>query len=474
MQELKQAIQDQSQTLKQSTQNTGQFPEIPKRSNRIIIVCAAVLFVLLITAGIGAGIYLILKTKEEAPSEPDEVQDLVQDPYEGWKLYENEDYGFSFQYPSYWELTDTLDECDEDEEYWMCGLIVVEKDNYVWRLEIDPVYTGGGWGYLFDAVFPPSVSEESTVSPAGYDSDMVTYYYSSSEAKSYYEEGGLNWDFGDNAWGNSVLFRKADESTGIDIAIPGFGPGDAYDDISGSYFSIIYTYNSQEDDYSDLPQKGDDKLKGMLEIMDKITNSFELKAEENAEDAPTVESQGVEGWKTYTSPVYGYTVNYPSDWELNESEEIVCPGQEGEGGCYPRSKGATVEIRKRGSGNKLQIEYPVGFASYAFDKDKNYEEEKMTFWGQSNKKGFVYCDLKASPVDCIKEKYSEVAITFYHDGLDERAEACSSCYYPEDNLEDACGERINIIGRFYGGYTEEEDGIYDQIVSLMTAPSCGE
>lgn len=32
--------------------------------------------------------------------------------------------------------------------------------------------------------------------------------------------------------------------------------------------------------------------------------------------APTADTPGISAWKTYTSPVYGYTIDYPEDWSV--------------------------------------------------------------------------------------------------------------------------------------------------------------
>jgi hypothetical protein len=42
---------------------------------------------------------------------------------------------------------------------------------------------------------------------------------------------------------------------------------------------------------------------------------------------PSFVAPGITGWKTYTSPVYGYTISYPEDWSVaNQATEKWQPG----------------------------------------------------------------------------------------------------------------------------------------------------
>ncbi|MBU0975236.1 MAG: hypothetical protein ABIE03_06385 [Patescibacteria group bacterium] len=159
---------------------------------------------------------------------------------------------------------------------------------------------------------------------------------------------------------------------------------------------------------------------------------------------------------------------------MTESKAVECPAGEEDGGCYPRPKGFTITIKQSGSENSLTIGESTVYVTYAFDSIKNYSEENFTFWDESYKKGSVKCQL--SPFDCINSEYANIAVTVYHDGLISKAsDKCSTCYYPEGNLENTCeNDKFDMVGRFYGGYTVEEDSTFDLIIGSMTKPVCGE
>ncbi len=207
-------------------------------------------------------------------------------------------------------------------------------------------------------------------------------------------------------------------------------------------------------------------------IQSSETTTEEISGTTTKTSPSTTSPDSTQSWKTYRSENFGYTLKYPKDWVLDESDKISCVNSPEP--CYTRSKGEKVEIYKKNGKNKLSIEYPVGFASYAFDRNKNYKEISFNFWNKDMKKGFVYCNKNNPPMNCIKSKYENIVFTTYHDGLNEKAQDCSTCYYPEGQLKDNCKNNLNIIARFYGGYSKSEDQIFDQIIQSMTKPVCGE
>jgi len=181
-----------------------------------------------------------------------------------------------------------------------------------------------------------------------------------------------------------------------------------------------------------------------------------------------------EGWNTYTNPTYGYTLRYPQDWELDDSEEVECNHSESEEGCYPKERGTTMTITNPETDNSLIIIYEFGYASYAFDSVNNFNEEDFIFWGKEGKKGYVYCSKTNQEVNCIgSENATEINSVFYYNELISKAPDCTTCYYPEGNLKDSCEDSYEIKGSFgIGGYIKEDDDKFDLIVSSLTEPEC--
>jgi len=305
---------------------------------------------------IGAFVYYLVDTyilsKIQKPEESETKDTSISEGYDGWQTYESEEYKFSFKYPKDWNLEDRLI-CEGDN----CGYIKVTNGTYIWTLWLDPIYTGGGYGYLFDIILPPSSVEYSKVKIGDFECMIITNYVSNSDYDKFYPDSDIDYNFGENAWGGSVIFEKDTDSKSIEeqFSTPGFGSGEANDDIKGDYFSIIYSYNSQKEDYSDLPHKEDEDFKNMLIMLNKISNSF-IFTEGLGED--TLDDQtGYEGWSVYNNSLYGYSVKYPSAWEVNELAQHDCSTVEGDSDCINvEQKGDYIEIGHVGKESTFVIQ----------------------------------------------------------------------------------------------------------------------
>jgi hypothetical protein len=121
----------------------------------------------------------------------------------------------------------------------------------------------------------------------------------------------------------------------------------------------------------------------------------------------TEEEDPYEGWKDYTNPTYGYSLKYPSDWELEESEEIDCAdyfieNPKTDGGCYDYELASKVTITS--SDNSLRFVIDYGSKNYGhmytfwtFEKDRNIEEymAEISLFGEEGVKGQIFCDWTA-------------------------------------------------------------------------------
>ena len=257
-------------------QNTPSIPVVPQQGEKAksspILIVFIILFALLAVAGFAAAGLLYFKNKEDKDedtttktsvevttvAESDEESDL--------KTYSNDELGLSFVYPTGWTNK-------ENEEGGKIVSISATKGRFVWELFIDPIFTGGGYGYFLEAV-APAKCEAADVVPGEYDCTALSCYYDAEDLTEAYGDDAPDWNFGENAWGGTVIF---DEEVEEYKDISGIGLGvDMHEDISGDFFSITYRYEAEEDDYSDLPHFGDLELKKMLETMDTMTNSFKI------------------------------------------------------------------------------------------------------------------------------------------------------------------------------------------------------
>ncbi len=385
----------QESQLPQSVKKKRSFLGIQNCFVLILWAVSAVLFI-----GIGAGIYYIVDNRlngEEVEVQKEEVEEF--DEYEGWEIYENLKYGFSFKYPSDWEIEDTI-ECLPTQ--LLCGSLDVKKDNYAVRISVDPLYTGGGFGYLSELVVTNPEIVESEVSPAGYDAKMKTHYMDDTDV---FEDETNEYNFGNDAWGWSVLFT---EDVNGDYTIPGFGSGEIGDNIDGNFYGIMYIYEMQESDLSDLPNKGDEKLLEMFEIMDKITNSFD-KTGTNLSDI-------YKGWTIYESDEYNFRFRYPSGWEIgSESGEPCVKTPEG-----TENFGFFITL------SKDDWNYEITYAPYTYEEDATVVslKEKSLEVGDKDLIRVVYAEdddlespiFKANVIedDGYKSSYRESSFILYN------------------------------------------------------------
>jgi hypothetical protein len=175
--------------------------------------------------------------------------------------YKNTIYGIKFDYPNDWKLK-------EDKEI---KLVSVEKNNYIWEIQIDPMITGGGFGYAFDGLFPSSEVRIDEVIINGKAMKMVNFFHDifDHELLDTNKRG---------VWGFGVLWSKYTEN-GEDNVF-GFGTGNLWDTQGNDYYSIIYSYDIWNEigdpDWNMLPQKTNSEFIQMMQEMHSITNSIEL------------------------------------------------------------------------------------------------------------------------------------------------------------------------------------------------------
>lgn len=182
-----------------------------------------------------------------------DVDDSMQvDPGIEYETYENLDWGITFEYQDDWVVDTSID-----------NTIRIKIGEYYWDLTVDPIVTGGGWGYLLDGLSLTEQDERYTAKPGGYSVDMVAKYY---DLPADFTDGDLK----ENVWGGTVAWK---DFSGMKL---GFGLGEMYDDIDNNFFSIIYgfdIYSGGDTCWTCLPVKDDAELEKNLEIMDRMTNS---------------------------------------------------------------------------------------------------------------------------------------------------------------------------------------------------------
>lgn len=224
-------------------------------------IVSGLIVISLLTLLVGVFWTVILKKGEGEDTSQEDSR------YNDWGLYENESFNLSFRYPKDWIVEDRLD-CDTSPKF--CGFIRVVSDSYVWELILDPTISGGRFGYSIEIV-PPSDTYTSDVTPDEFKDKMVSRFITQENLEEMYGEDISNvYSLSGESWEGAVLFQ--DEEKGM----LGFGPGEMYDDIEGNYFGIKYYYQSQTDDFSDLPLKDDETLYYMLNIFNEISSSLEL------------------------------------------------------------------------------------------------------------------------------------------------------------------------------------------------------
>jgi len=265
----------------------SEFKNTAKKTNTLFISIIVIL-ILLLTAGGVFGAYILLskdKDQEENDNnqtnnqtEEEENNDIVDnndnneiiedsdkdDKYKDWITYENELLEIELKHPEGWIVED---DCFARSVSESCN-IKIFKGDFEWIFEVDPVVTGGGWGFLISSPTSGGTTFLTEVSPLGFDSFIITKYIDTAEAETYF--GGQK-DFPDNVeiWENSVLFTDPEDSTTL-----GFGDGEMYDDVYGNFFGIFYKFSGLDED---RPIKGAPELEENLELMDKMTNSMKIK-----------------------------------------------------------------------------------------------------------------------------------------------------------------------------------------------------
>lgn len=268
-----------------------QVGEVKKRMSKKMLIILAIVFAILVLGGGGAAAYYFLvvkpgQTKQEQEGDGEEVSEVEEgehgeaeeveedpsagsgredevNPYAGWQTFDNTTVGVSFQYPTGWTVTDNCQGQSGD-----CS-IEVSNGNYIWTLLVDPLITGGGFGFLIADLpsDPPSVY--TTVTPGGYNAVMLNGYRTSTWVAQ--QLGGEFTVPEGDLWMNSSSFTNRDDL----MNSLGFGSGVMYDQVLGNFFAIKYEYDIQMD-YANLRVKGSAELVQKLSEMDLITNSIIL------------------------------------------------------------------------------------------------------------------------------------------------------------------------------------------------------
>jgi len=262
-------------------------------------VCSLWAISALLFIAIGGGFYYLIDTYffDESEEETEEAEDSEVDEYENWQTFTHDDYSLTIRYPEGWEVDDKLS-C---EEYPLeCGELRLSHEGYIWQLAVDPITTGGGFGYMFDGILEERRSLWSTVSPAGYESIVKSVFVDPLLSEGVDFEPFQNINYG--SWGGSVLFQRGKVGEMI-----GFGPGQMYDEIEGNYFGVSYFFESTMDDFSDLPVKDDEGFTEKLSILNRITNSIDL-GDGNFDKV----------WKTVEFPNMRYKLTIPTRWDYEE------------------------------------------------------------------------------------------------------------------------------------------------------------
>lgn len=243
------------------------------------LIFAFLLFVVTFFLVSGVVVFLVLNGRQDEDSQQhsDGNEQEVQDNKDQTNISELQTYTytkddgtevFSVTYPKDWEIE--AEDCNGGVDE--CPKLTVKSGNYEWELLVDPIYTGGGVGYMFDGILSSDSESEESVSPSGVDAILRTVYVSQSDYDDMYEN---SFNLGENAWGGSVVFTENES----EFSSPGFsidGSKYEHDEIKWNYFGIVYKYKSDKEDMSDIPHKGDDELEENIKIMNEITNSFKI------------------------------------------------------------------------------------------------------------------------------------------------------------------------------------------------------
>ena len=189
------------------------------------------------------------------------------------------------------------------------GAVNITKNNYI--LYINPraqqasVIQGGRYGEIaagapssdavnnLDAGNAPCTPAEAHVIAGGY--SRYDYYVSKQSADSYLVRCTAPSD-GSNVWYFSYASKDGH-----------FLNHTAEQEGTAVGYAITMAYNSK--DVNALPKKGGTELNTMLNEMTNIVATFKMKTT----PSPTPTSTAL---KTYTNTQLGYTLKYPSDWDM--------------------------------------------------------------------------------------------------------------------------------------------------------------
>lgn len=167
-----------------------------------------------------------------------------------WKTYLNKDLKIAFKYPSAWEVVDL---CKNQNVNTDCS-IISSYEGYAWQLYLDPIVTGGGFGFIVPSV-PGSGDDAYQLFPDDFEVTLITQYV---------DKGG------DDVWNGSEVFGEYSN----DSFTYGFGDGGLWDSTPNNYYSISYFSNASGS--APIPVVGDEDLEEAIMLMDIITNSLDF------------------------------------------------------------------------------------------------------------------------------------------------------------------------------------------------------
>jgi len=176
-----------------------------------------------------------------------------------------------------------------------------------------------------------------------------------------------------------------------------------------------------------------------------------------------IDTYGIyEDWLTYKNDQYGYSIMYPSNWLLNESDPQSCEAEAAD--CHDLKRGEKVTIRNKQSNSVLKIDYSNELIFYSVLKKRNLEENPFHLWGENLTKGYVSCTIDKNQVTCNeRNENNEILFALFYSQFGNDPEKFTENSW---SLSDPEGREIKVFEK-YEKYNKSDDMLFDLILHTM-------